>query len=100
MIWNFGTVVGNKSELILNRPSRPKFFSRGRKFLQNLDSNKWVSTLNQKMCVKIKLRIITKTLQSIYQFSLPKNPFYGLGSSERPLASVGVKMLVEFEMKL
>ena len=34
--------------------------------------------------VKMKLRIITKNMQSIQRLSFPQNRFYGLWSSQRP----------------
>ena len=44
--------------------------------------------------VKMKLRRITKNMQSIQLYSLLENRFYGLWTSQRPPASVRVK----FEM--
>ena len=41
--------------------------------------------------VKFKLGIIGKNMQSIQQYSFLQNRFYGLWSSQRPPASVGVK---------
>ena len=40
----------------------------------------------------MKLRFITKKMQSIQRYTFPKNPFNSPWSSQRPLASVGVNL--------
>ena len=68
---------------IENRSSRTNFFQGKELFSKNSDLIKGV---------KIKFKIITENMQTMHEYSFTLNRFYGLMSSQRPSASVGVNI--------